>query len=170
MATTLHRPMQPKLAMLNWVLDALGVSANIATFGDRKAVQKAVYLAQRADVDLGYRHGWYVQGPYSRGLARDYYQLSEALAIGESAGPSRLDKSQADVLGNLRTLLEPPEGMVLGKAEWLELLASINFLVTKSKLDDAGVNRVMQREKANLFPHIARGRQALRERGLLPDA
>ena len=67
--------MEMKLVLLKLFLDKLGISSEIDTFEKRKTIQKAVYLGQLTDVDLSYRFGWYLKGPYSPSLAEDYYPL-----------------------------------------------------------------------------------------------
>ncbi|HZZ71301.1 MAG TPA: hypothetical protein VFE24_03555, partial [Pirellulales bacterium] len=61
--------MNPNSIAIKLMLDELGIPETIATVDDRKRVQKAVYLGQRAGMNLGYRFGWYVRGPYSSALA-----------------------------------------------------------------------------------------------------
>src|SRR5262245_31088985 len=77
------RAMEAKLEVLRLFLNALDVPSAIDTVNERKRVQKAVYLGQLSEIDLGYRFGWYIMGPYSTSLTQDYYQLSEALATSE---------------------------------------------------------------------------------------
>ncbi len=47
-----------------------------AGFDTRFRIQKYVYLAKFFELDLGYNHGMYRYGPYSRRLADDYYSLT----------------------------------------------------------------------------------------------
>lgn len=46
-------------------------------------VQAAVYIGKVAGVDLGYRYGWYVYGPYSPSLHEDLVKLWPAKTIRE---------------------------------------------------------------------------------------
>jgi uncharacterized protein YwgA len=48
---------------LKLTLDALSLPARLDTFADRLVVQKAIYLAQVAGVQLGYHFHWYLRGP-----------------------------------------------------------------------------------------------------------
>lgn len=75
--------MDARLITLKLFLDELGIPDEIETIDDRKRVQKAVYLAQLTGVDLSYRFGWYLMGPYSPTLTKDYYSLAEAVASGD---------------------------------------------------------------------------------------
>ena len=52
-------------------IDGLKLPFVIDTFMDRLIMQKAVYLAQAAGVNLGYYYHWYLHGPYSPSLTRD---------------------------------------------------------------------------------------------------
>src|SRR3712207_9330456 len=63
----------------------------------RKRVQKAVYIGQLTGVDLGYRFSWYVKGPYSTALTRDYYDLAEDVNSGEDRKSTRLNSSHANI-------------------------------------------------------------------------
>lgn len=50
---------------LKLVLDHLGISPDVSTLQNRICIQKAIFLAKYAGVDLGYSYNWYVHGPYS---------------------------------------------------------------------------------------------------------
>jgi uncharacterized protein YwgA len=166
MQGTFSREMQPKLTALERVLDALGVEPEIETVDDRKRVQKAIYLGQRAGVDLGYRYGWYKKGPYSPRLTRDYYALAEALDIGESAGTAKLKPSEATKLRRIRPLFAVPAGVALSPEDWLELVASVDYLKRVSKVSDADAKKVIRDQKPTLFRFLPKARAALRQYGL----
>jgi len=157
--------MQPKLAVLNSVLDALGVEPKIDTVADRKRLQKAVYLGQAiGGVDLGYRFGWYIKGPYSPGLATDYYDLAEALAVGEERnGYGLRSEEQIRALNAASRLFAVPEGVDLSDADWLELIGSIDYLRRVSGKGEPDVDRVIQEQKSGLAQYLDQGKQALRE-------
>jgi len=48
---------------------------NVNRFDSRIRLQKYVYLASFFREDLGYSYNLYIHGPYSKGLAHDYYNL-----------------------------------------------------------------------------------------------
>jgi len=153
--------MQPRLTVLSLVLQGLGVKPEISTMDDRKRVQKAVYLAQRAGVDMGYRYNWYKKGPYSPGLTRDYYDLADALAVGNSEnGQNLVPKSQA-ALEALRPLLAVPDGVALSDECWLELLASLDYLRTVSGLDANQVAETIREQKPDLYEYMTIAKQKL---------
>src|SRR5690349_17229058 len=101
--------MERKLIALKRILEELGVPADIDTVDDRKRIQKAIYLAQLPGIDLGYSFSWYVKGPYSPALTRDYYSLSEALSDRDSKGDeTRLNATVRERLHSIIPLLGPP--------------------------------------------------------------
>lgn len=154
---------------LKLFLDELGIPFDIATIDDRKRVQKAVYLGQLTGVDLGYRFGWYIRGPYSTRLTNDYFPLAESLAAGDTDWEGKtLKKSVKEKLARIRPLIDPPEGVDLSQEDWLELVASLDFLLRVSKLDDQEALRVLKQEKNHVFAYVAQANQALLDAGLLP--
>jgi len=160
--------MDGRLVVLVRAVEALGEDGDIASFENRKRFQKAVYLGQIAGIDLGYRYGWYVKGPYSTELTRDYYAASEAIAKGENVpADQKLKDDVRAKLAAVQPLLTVPGDIQLNKADWLELLASWHFLRKVSKMDEPKAAEVMQRQKANLAPFIPRANQRLSEFRLL---
>ena len=106
--------MRESLVALDLVLDELGVPTKVDTFRDRKLVQKAVYVAKAAGVDLGYTYGWYVHGPYSPALTRDYSRSTRLAKRSlfrntDSAEASQGHGSRRDeiFLRSRRTLIAP---------------------------------------------------------------
>src|SRR5262249_50155808 len=107
---------------LRLTLDALGVPARLNIFSDRLILQKAVYLAQAAGVQLGYSYNWYLRGPYSPALTRDAFAVVAELNQGaDDSQGSRLDSTSLQRLKRLRKLIdEIPSG---DRSAKLELLA-----------------------------------------------
>lgn len=149
---------------LKLILEGLGVGSDISSVSRRKTVQKATYLVQAAGVDLGYRYNWYVMGPYSPALTRDYYALAEALAVdeGDSANYALQDAVAAKV-AEVSRLLNVPRDVNLGQAEWAELVASLHFLVEKRGLSKDDARAVIDREKSKLAPYFDQGARELEE-------
>lgn len=168
-ACLLKEIMEPRLYVLKLVYDALGLEVSVATIGSKVQLQKAIYLAQRMNVDLGYRFAWFERGPYSNELAEDYHKLESTLNL---EPPSQLPidvslKHDATVsLGNLRVALEgAPVG--LDSPEWMELLASLDFLRVVSRCPEAEVEEVIRREKGKLLSFKAKADEALDSIGLM---
>ena len=111
----------------------LNLPFQINTFEDRLILQKAVYLAQAAGVNLGYYYHWYLHGPYCTSLTRDEY------AIGYELGPDvddsegwKLDDESTGRLKKLQNLIPKGNRPEVGKK--LELLASVHFLVNRRQV------------------------------------
>lgn len=159
--------MDTRLIALNKVLDVLNVPAQIGSLDARKLVQKAIYLAQASGLQLGYGYGWYLRGPYSTSLARDYYAMAAALRLGEGA-TGNLRHDVVEQLEPVRNLAELPAGWNLSHADWLELLASVHFLRTVRGLNKHRATDVLRKEKPTLAPHETSAALALQRANLLP--
>lgn len=160
--------MEAKLVVLKLFLDALDIPADIQTIDDRKRIQKAVYLGQLTRVDLGYRFGWYVMGPYSPSLTRDYYKLAEDLQSGDRGYEGKkLRSAVLDRLRRIRPLLKVPDGLELSQEEWLELVASYHYLVKVSKQPRAEAMETLEKQKPHLRPFVERAQEALGAVGLI---
>lgn len=144
--------MEAKSIVLKLFLDSLGVSSDIASVDDRKRVQKAIYLGQLTGVDLGYRYSWYLKGPYSTSLTRDYYNLAEEIAAGSDDHQAKeLKPALKQKLEAVKPLMSPPAGIEISQENWLELLASYHFLTNVSGKTKQGAIEVLQAQK----PHVA---------------
>lgn len=118
---------------LKLTVDGLELPFLINTFEDRLILQKAVYLAQTAGVNLGYYYHWYLYGPYSPSLTRDEYAIYTDISAGmdESEG-WKLDDSSSQRLEEIREVFTEPERDKLAKK--LELLASVHFLIERKQV------------------------------------
>lgn len=153
--------MRAALTTLKLVLDELEVKPVIDTLADRKRVQKAVYLAQAAGVDLGYSYGWYLRGPYSPRLTRDYFALDEGLRSGYAAEQVRLKLPVLKALKKARPLFDVPAGVPLAQEDWLELLASLRYLQVERRLSADEADDIIKSEKPKLLAYVEAGREAL---------
>jgi hypothetical protein len=150
--------MSERLRGLRLVLEEVGVPLTIDTVEDRLVLQKAVYLAQ-SKVNLGYSYGWYLKGPYSPKLTQDYYELADEIRLGgEEPGTLRADVREA--LASIRELIAAAPAQ-MRRSHWLELLASLDFLVKKSGLALAVAKERIATLKPHLIPHIDEGAEAL---------
>ncbi|MHC4545580.1 MAG: hypothetical protein ACYTDW_14550 [Planctomycetota bacterium] len=111
----------------------LNLPFQINTFEGRLILQKAVYLAQTAGVNLGYYYHWYLYGPYSPSLTRDEYSIYTDISAGmdESEG-WKLDDRSSQRLEEIRGIFVKPERDKLAKK--LELLASVHFLIERKQV------------------------------------
>ena len=150
--------MEAKSVVLKLFLDSLGVSSDIDSVDDRKRVQKAIYLGQLTGVDLGNRYSWYLKGPYSTALTKDYYNLAEEIAEGSDDYMNKeLKPALKQKLERIRPLMNPPAGVPLAQEDWLELLASYHFLrnVSGKTVDDAVEILRVQKPHVAPFANIA---------------
>lgn len=146
--------MEAKLIVLKLFLDELGITPSIDTVEDRKYIQKSVYLGQLTGVDLGYRYGWYKMGPYCPSLANDYYRLAEAIETeSEEFSGKELQDSIRQKLSNLKPILEAPNNDINEK-NWLEFLASYDYLVRVSKFNKADAIETINEQKPHLSTEL----------------
>lgn len=155
-----------RLAVLDLFLEELGVGSKIGSVSDRKLIQKAVYLGQLAEVDLGYRFSWYVMGPYSTSLTRDYYQLNETDPKDRQIDRT-LKPAIAKKLQSISKLFVPPKDVSLNKPEWLELLASWHYLRKVSNKAEGDAKITIKEEKPHLYNFVPQADASLRRAGLL---
>lgn len=128
-------------------IDGLGLEFKIDSFEDRLIMQKSVYLAQTAGVNLGYYYHWYLHGPYSPSLTRDEFAIAMDISVGmdESEG-WKLDDSSSRRLEGMRDIFAEPERDKLAKK--LELLASVHFLIDRrqvSRIDTSRITATLKR-------------------------
>ncbi|HUV65649.1 MAG TPA: hypothetical protein VMW24_17265 [Sedimentisphaerales bacterium] len=124
-------------------IDALKLSFQIDGFMDRLIMQKAVYLAQAAGVNLGYYYHWYLHGPYSPSLTRDEFAVAMDISAGmdESKG-WKLDDKSSQRLEEMRGLFAGAEADRDELAKKLELLASVHFLIDRKQASKADASRI----------------------------
>ncbi len=122
-------------------IDGLNLPFKIEGFQDRLIMQKSVYLAQAAGVNLGYYYHWYLYGPYSPSLTRDEYAIATDVSVGldESEG-WKLDDRSSQRLEGIRDIFTEPERDKLAKK--LELLASVHFLIERKQVSKVDTNRI----------------------------
>lgn len=157
--------MDARLVTLRLFLEALDIPPSIETVEQRKLIQKAVYIGQLSGVDLGYRFGWYLMGPYCPELTRDYYALD---AQGDNRSISRrLHSKIEEKLRRLEPLLKPSADVSLKQSDWLELLASYHFLRKIRRLTHEEALKTLERYKPSLAAYASVAYNKLREFNLL---
>jgi hypothetical protein len=162
--------MDGRLIVLQRFIEALGEPTDISSIDSRKRFQKAVYLGQLSGVDLGYRYSWYVHGPYSTALTKDYYSLSSALAADEKPpSEKKLKPAIVEKLKSVRELLKVPASVGLDEPSWYELLASWHYLLKISKQAPNAARDTMVRTKPHLVDHVPYADRLLKQHGLLTD-
>lgn len=163
--------MDGRLIALKLYLDELGIKDDIDTVDDRKCIQKAIYLGQVSGVDLGYRFGWYLLGPYSPSLTKDYYSLAESLLSGDEEYTKKsLRENVRAILGNTKPLLKPPKSIKVPLDDWLEILSSLHFLRIVRGLSAPEANEILEKEKPHLTQYLPTAEQQLHKFDLLPKS
>ncbi len=156
---------------LKLALDALRIPVRMDSFADRLTVQKCIYLAQAAGIQLGYNFHWYLRGPYSSTLTRDAFGVVNELAANTNDAEGwNLDPASAKRAEALRALIPAADGEV--RARKLELLASVHFLMYASaekKRDIAELCSTLERYGKNFSEEDVRGAiEELNQNGLGP--
>ena len=161
--------MNMKKAQINLklFLDALDIPSTISTLADRKRVQKAVYIGQKAIVNLGYSYGWYVHGPYSPELTQDYFALNNDL-INEDYDYKNYEFNQSlsDKFKDIKDLMKIPDKVYLSQDDWLELVASIIYKRNELK-NDAETKEFLMQKKSHLIAYYEEGLIHARNYGLI---
>lgn len=158
--------MVEQTTVLQLVLDELDLGNSISTIADRIALQKVVCLIQEAGLQLGYSFNWYVRGPYSPALASDYYQLAGARDLIESqAKQFVLTDAAKAATDKVMALLDPPTEVNLDRVSWLELAASIAFLVKRYRFSIPAAKKKIDVSKPALAPYFDAAVERLRHSG-----
>ena len=125
-------------------------------------------MAQVIGVNLGYQYSWYIMGPYSRDLAKDYYTLHEyPNSDRQEIAKRTLREPFASALEKIKEVMCIPEGVALTQRQWLELLASVHYLRRFGKLDESNTQQRLAGEKPLLSPYTSQAAQSLAGQGLL---
>jgi len=123
-------------------VDGLKLPFKIDYFTDRLIMQKTVYLAQAARVNLGYFYQWYLHGPYSPSLTRDEYAIAADIAAGlDDSEGWKLDESSSQRLEGIRAIFSEPDQDKLARK--LELLASVHFLIDRKQVSKVDTSRIV---------------------------
>jgi len=93
---------------------------------ERLKLQKTIYLLQAYGLKLGYGFSWYRYGPYSQDLVYDAYTVlgSERNKYKQAADEWSFSQSCLQKFNEFKEVC----GDILQSAEYLELVASVDFL------------------------------------------
>ncbi len=106
-------------------LKLLGVEPSIASFAERKRMQKITYLLEQFGVNLGFDFDWYLHGPYSTTLTRVLYKKD----------PQDLDRLVPNKSDDIKKIenLKKFLGSDIKSSNTLELIVSLHYLMTLGK-------------------------------------
>jgi uncharacterized protein YwgA len=158
------------LVALKLVFDGVGADVSVDDFDSRKLLQKVVYLVQRSGLDLSYRFAWDDKGPYCGELSVDNRELAKSLGLGdESWKGSRLQDKYAPSVAAVREMLDAkPTEPDLASHDWMELLASLDYLVAVNGLSTEEAEAVLGETKSHLMHDFHAARETLCATRLLP--
>jgi uncharacterized protein YwgA len=101
----------------------------MATFSERKRVQKLVYLLDKVfDMKFGFSYSWYLHGPYSPEVTKIVFDVIEDRQAA-SADPKVLSSEDLRKIDRLKAFV----GSDICSTDQLELLVSLHFLLDHSK-------------------------------------
>jgi len=110
-------------------LKTLGINPKMATFAERKKVQKLVYLMDKLfGMDLGFSYSWYLHGPYSPEVTKIVFDVIEGRQI-EGSNQEALSRRDIARIDRLKSFL----GKDIDSNDELELLVSLHFLIERSR-------------------------------------
>ncbi len=136
----------------------VGRPVDVSDISKRKLAQKIVYLGQALGLPTHYSFNWYIHGPYSPALTKDYYSLTAQ--PGEADVHFVLRPEYQPIAERVDQLLNnrPQE---LSEPDWAELLASVVFLRNESQYDWKKIKETIDQKKGNLSPYFNRAKKAL---------
>ncbi len=153
--------MSPTHVLLKLVMDEAEVAPGLTTFAERFRLQKKVYLTQLMGLDMRYRFGWYLHGPYSRDLTADAFSVKEQFSLGDTDFKGYdLTQDARSRIGRARVLWDRPEDVGCDDDIWLELLASLHYLrhiVYRPPGSDPDFGAVFE-QLVETKPHLAKSR------------
>jgi len=71
------KPKEKFFQLFKFFKEELDFDFDVESFHDKIELQKLVYISEFFGFDHGYSYNRYVRGPYSPGLAEDYYALED---------------------------------------------------------------------------------------------
>jgi len=105
-------------------------------YDNRLIGQKTVYLLQKVfGFPFAYGFNWYISGPYCSAVAGELYAICGDSASVEQAASIRIKGKFQERLNTFKELVSEHRRVGLSEADWLELLAAIDFLSKNKGLD-----------------------------------
>jgi uncharacterized protein YwgA len=109
-----------------------------SSYERRVTAQKIIYLlTSRFGAKFPWKFSWYIAGPYSPSLAREFYAIAEELeSVKEAARQVEFRPEMKERISRVRSLMNydySKTGLTL--AEWLELLASVDYISNWRSID-----------------------------------
>ena len=119
-------------------LKTAGLDPSVATFDERKKVQKLVYLLQLFGINLGFSYSWYLHGPYSPDLTKVLFDtLGNPKSIPPNVGLTHDDER---MVKRLKAFL----GERIRSTDFLELLVSLHYIKKISSSSGASKEEILR--------------------------
>lgn len=119
----------------------LEVDTDLTYFSNRKLLQKLTYLVEVFGIDLGFRFGWYVHGPYDKNLTTVLYDDNP------QASGRKVDDvfhNEDEKINRLKEFLDRD----ITSSRTLELIVSLHYLNHLGKKqglsDKAIINKLIE--------------------------
>jgi uncharacterized protein YwgA len=114
-------------------LAALGINPKMETFGERKRVQKTVYLLDNVfGMGFNYNYSWYLHGPYCPSVTQIIFDVVERRRCVD-ANPNHLSNEDLCRIERMKSFL----GEDLFSNDALELLVSVDYLLSCTRKSDS---------------------------------
>lgn len=143
--------MDTNLQLLKQFYEEVGVTPTVENIEQRLVLQKVALLGQMSGVSLDYRYNWYVKGPYSPGLTEDYFKLQGHLKDGDAFNFNQEIKEK---LASLKELIFRNGDGNQVTPRWVEALASLAFLITKSHESEEAAMNLLESQKPHITPQM----------------
>lgn len=165
--------MLEKLAELQLFADAFEIALDMQSFSSRLLVQKKIYLLQLFGVDLGFRYGWYIRGPYCPALTKRVYELEEQSGYGDQI--KRNYELKNDAKQKVNDFVVKYNQMLCGlsganEADKAELLVSLHYIRNRemrTRTQDEVINELLARKNWYDRDQILVAWKMLFEQGLM---
>jgi hypothetical protein len=121
-------------------------------------------------VDIGHYFSWYLRGPYASSLTQDVFEAIQNYDADKATDEWELDAKTRAKLTKLRRALAPAPELGLEQPTWLELLASVHFLIDRRQTARDPVALTSQLKKFRKHftrPQVTAAVHVLKSAGLL---
>ncbi len=137
-------------------LSELGIKIDSSSFESREKAQKLAFILQNILGHKLYDFSFYIKGPYSSELAKDYFDKSDDFRNGNS--DYKLSNSELEELKRIKPITAKLS------VEDLEIIASLLFLEKYMGLDEDEAEKKLKDIKPHLkIENIWKGNNTLKE-------
>lgn len=140
---------------LKLYLDYMGIQHDNYSLENRIRVQKAVFIGQCAGIEMLFHYEWGNHGPCSRDLIPVHYRFNRHYNNNERDYEKySLKSTVSNRISEFKSILIPPKDFEGKDYEWMELIASILFLMSKY-YDEDRVRKLFKNKQDQDWVNIA---------------